>query len=46
MAPSLRQANQLIYVAIIPLVIPLLMATTLIEQPNGRSFGRIEPLPA
>jgi ABC-2 type transport system permease protein len=35
MASSLRQANQLIYVAIIPLVIPLVMASTLIEQPNG-----------
>lgn len=35
MAPSLREANQLIYVAIIPLVIPLIMASTLIEQPDG-----------
>jgi ABC-2 type transport system permease protein len=35
MASSLRQANQLIYVAIIPLVIPLIMASTLIEQPRG-----------
>ena len=35
MAPSLREANQMIYVAIIPLIIPLLAATTLIEQPDG-----------
>jgi ABC-2 type transport system permease protein len=35
MASSLRQANQLIYVAIIPLIIPLILATTLIEQPDG-----------
>lgn len=35
MASSLRQANQLMYVAIIPLVIPLVLATTLIEHPHG-----------
>jgi ABC-2 type transport system permease protein len=35
MASSLRQANQLIYVAIIPLIIPLILATTLIEQPDA-----------
>ncbi len=35
MASSLRQANQLIYVAIIPLIIPLVLASTLIEQPDA-----------
>ena len=35
MAPSLREANQMIYVAIIPLIIPLITAGTLIENPDG-----------
>jgi ABC-2 type transport system permease protein len=35
MAPSLREANQMIYVAIIPLVIPLVTASALIQNPDG-----------
>lgn len=35
MAHTVREASQLTYVALVPLIIPLLVASTLIEEPHG-----------
>lgn len=35
MAPTVREASQLMYVALLPLIVPLIVATTLIQQPHG-----------
>ena len=35
MAHTVREASRLTYVALVPLIIPLLMASTLIEDPHG-----------
>jgi ABC-2 type transport system permease protein len=35
MAATVREASQLMYVALLPLIVPLIVATTLIQEPPG-----------